>query len=67
MYILSRPPSLLVGGTTCTHLMLTKTVCDEGLLEGKAQAGGEAISEGSGEGLALGQTPEDEDPRSHGQ
>lgn len=44
-----------------------QAACDRGLIEGKAQVWGEAVREGSGEGLALGQTPEDEDPCSHGQ
>ena len=49
----------LIGGTTRTHLLLIKTVCDPGLTEGKAQAGGGGrVRKESGEGLALGQAPE---------
>lgn len=47
-------------------LLLIQVVCGQGLIEGKAQAEGGAVREGSGEGLALGQVLEDKDFCSHG-
>lgn len=57
---------MLVGGTTCTRLMLTELRV-MGSYRRKGPGGGEAVREGPGAVLALGQTPEDKDPCSHGQ